>query len=77
MDAHHYFLQYQLYAVALHRHLEARLGGYDSARHFGGVYYLFVRGMSPRHAAGTGIFHDAPSPTLVADLSNLVQGAAE
>src|SRR6185436_15735910 len=40
METPHYFLQYQLYAVALHRHLGARLRGYDPARHFGGVYYL-------------------------------------
>ena len=72
MEMHHYFLQYHLYAVALHRHLRARMAGYEPAKHFGGVYYLFLRGMSPRHPAGTGIFHDRPADALIADLSELV-----
>jgi exodeoxyribonuclease V beta subunit len=69
MEQHHYFLQYHLYAVALHRHLGARLPAYDAAKQFGGVYYLFLRGMSPRHPAGTGVFHDRPADALIEDLS--------
>jgi exodeoxyribonuclease V beta subunit len=76
MDGHHYYLQYHLYAVALDRHLRARLPRYDRSRHFGGVYYLFLRGMSQRHPEGTGIFHDRPTDELVADLSALLSGAA-
>ena len=46
--------------------------GYDYARDFGGVAYLFLRGMSPRHAPGCGVFFDRPSSALVSDLSELV-----
>lgn len=74
MAEHHYFLQYHLYTVALHRHLQQRLRGYDYERHFGGVYYLFLRGMAPDHAPGTGVFHDRPSLGLVEGLSALLVG---
>ena len=55
MTRHHYVLQYLLYSVALHRHLRLRVPGYDYEQHFGGVYYLFVRGMAPEHPVGTGV----------------------
>ncbi len=45
MRAHRYDLQYQLYSLALHRYLRHRLADYDYDRHFGGVIYLFLRGM--------------------------------
>lgn len=41
-----YPLQALLYTVALHRHLQLRLRGYDYDRHMGGYLYLFVRGMA-------------------------------
>jgi exodeoxyribonuclease V beta subunit len=73
MDQHHYFLQYHLYAVALHRYLERRLHGYDYEHHFGGVYYLFLRGMSPRFPRLSGVFHDRPSRDLIVGLSHLLE----
>ncbi|MBP7868209.1 MAG: UvrD-helicase domain-containing protein [Acidobacteria bacterium] len=53
MVEHGYTLQRDLYALALHRHLRARLGGaYDPGRHVGGVFYLFLRGMAPGRREG-------------------------
>ncbi len=72
-----YGLQYLLYTLALHRYLRARLPGYDYERHFGGVYYLFVRGISPQRGPGSGIYADRPSPALLAALDRYVgRGAA-
>jgi exodeoxyribonuclease V beta subunit len=76
MREHHYFLQYHLYSVALHRQLAVRLPGYDYARHFGGVYYLFMRGMSPDHPRGTGVFFDRPELGLIEALAQAI-GASE
>ncbi|HEY0503734.1 MAG TPA: exodeoxyribonuclease V subunit beta [Lysobacter sp.] len=46
MASHEYDLQALLYAVAVHRWLRLRLGAdYDFDRHFGGVLYLFCRGL--------------------------------
>jgi exodeoxyribonuclease V beta subunit len=65
MVAHHYVLQYHLYVLAVHRWLQATLPGYDYERHFGGVLYLFLRGMRPEHPRGTGVFFDRPPARLV------------
>jgi exodeoxyribonuclease V beta subunit len=48
MESHHYILQYHLYLVALHRYLGLRLKDYSYDRDFGGVFYLFIRGMHPK-----------------------------
>ncbi len=63
-----YRLQYLLYMVALDRHLELRLPRYDYERHFGGVLYLFLRGMDPRRK-GYGIFRTRPAPAVIRTLS--------
>ena len=47
MREHNYGLQYWIYTVVLHRYLQLRLPDYDYETHFGGVRYLFVRGMQP------------------------------
>jgi exodeoxyribonuclease V beta subunit len=69
MQAHRYRLQYLIYTLALHRYLRQRLPDYDYQRHFGGVYYLFVRGIRPgsRH----GIFYDRPPLALIEALDRL------
>ena len=79
MSHHHYHLQYHLYTVALHRYLRWRLGsGYDYERNFGGVLYLFLRGMTggatPRDPDGQpfGVFYDRPSIALIDALSHLL-----
>ena len=63
--ARRYDLQYLLYTLALHRHLRLRLADYDYERHFGGVYYLFLRGMRPAHGPSRGVFHARPPAALV------------
>ncbi|MCV6636118.1 exodeoxyribonuclease V subunit beta [Candidatus Albibeggiatoa sp. nov. NOAA] len=66
-----YLLQYYIYTVALHRYLSLRVPHYDYAQHFGGVYYLFVRGMRPEWGQEVGIFYDMPSKELIEALSEL------
>ena len=67
MEKHNYFLQYHIYALALHRYLKQRIGaGYSYENHFGGVYYFFVRGMKP--GSGTGVFRDRPGIDIIEKL---------
>lgn len=47
INDHRYDVQYLIYTLALHRYLKHRLGErYDYEQHMGGVYYLFLRGLS-------------------------------
>jgi exodeoxyribonuclease V beta subunit len=73
MIHHDYVLQALIYSVATHRYLSQRLPGYDYDRHFGGIRYLFVRGMKPSYAAGTGIFAERPSRALLLALDDLLR----
>ena len=70
MLTHHYVLQYHIYTVALHRFLRSRMKGYSYERNFGGVYYLFVRGM--KKGADRGIFYDLPDMDTVQALEKFL-----
>ncbi len=75
-----YPLQALLYCVVLHRYLRWRLPGYDPETHFGGVLYLYLRGMAgpetPRvDGSPHGVFAWRPPVALVEGLSALLDGA--
>lgn len=54
-----YVLQYHLYLVALNEYLRMRDASYDYEKDFGGVFYIFLRGVDP--ACGqSGIYYDRP-----------------
>ncbi|TFH91386.1 exodeoxyribonuclease V subunit beta [Vibrio ouci] len=72
MADHRYDLQYQIYALALHRFLRSRIANYDYEQHFGGVYYLFLRGMDG--ASDHGIFSAKPSLEFLDDMDKLIDG---
>jgi exodeoxyribonuclease V beta subunit len=73
-----YYLQYLFYTVALHRYLQQRIHDYDYERHFGGLFYLFLRGMNPTAGSGYGIYRDRPERGLVDALDRLLdEGAPE
>ena len=74
MMSHHYILQYHIYTVALHRYLRSRLPDYDYEEHFGGVYYLFIKGMKENLGPGNGIFRDRPPRALTEGLSAIFEG---
>lgn len=76
-----YPLQALLYTVVLHRFLRWRQPGYEPTGHFGGVLYLFVRGMcgvdTPTiggHPAG--VFSWLPPAELVVAVSDLLDAGA-
>jgi len=77
MERHHYYLQYHLYVLALHRYLRFRMQDrYDYDRDMGGVYYLFFRGMvgeqTPVHDGRRfGCFYDKPPREVVEALDGV------
>ena len=78
MVEHAYHLQHLIYTVALHRYLSHRMTDYRYERHFGGVFYLFVRGVRPRwrNADGTaaGVFHHRPDVATIDGLDRALRG---
>jgi len=63
-----YDIQYHFYTLALSKYLEKRIPGYDYAKHFGGVFYLFVRGIHP--GGKTGIYFHKPAKQNIQTLEN-------
>ncbi|TLS67842.1 exodeoxyribonuclease V subunit beta [Mariprofundus erugo] len=69
-----YDLQYLLYSLALHRYLRLRLPDYDYETCFGGVYYLFLRGMRADHGDKFGVYYARPEKALIDALDQQVFG---
>ena len=76
-----YDLQALIYTLALHRWLRFRMGdAYDYARDFGGIRYLFCRGLDATHAdarTAPGIVAHRYAPELVHALDALFAGNGE
>lgn len=74
MSTHHYWLQYLIYTVAVHQYLSRTLPGYSYAKHFGGIYYVFLRGVDGQEQNGhtNGIYYDLPPLDLINDLSAIL-----
>jgi exodeoxyribonuclease V beta subunit len=72
-----YFLQHLIYTVAFHRYLRSRIISYDYEHHFGGGFFLFLRGMKPEHGPGRGVYFDRPPEKLVRSLETALAGPAE
>ena len=70
-----YDLQALIYTLALHRWLRFRLGdNYDYARDFGGVRYVFCRGLDATRADAQGVQAWRFAPGLVHELDALFAG---
>ncbi|MEP7081291.1 MAG: UvrD-helicase domain-containing protein, partial [Ginsengibacter sp.] len=70
MNDHNYHLQYLIYSLAAKKYLESRLNSFDYQKDFGGVFYLFLRGM--REGKTEGIFHTKPSLKAIEQMENLL-----
>ncbi|QCI25080.1 exodeoxyribonuclease V subunit beta [Buchnera aphidicola (Rhopalosiphum padi)] len=62
-----YDLQYQLYTLALHQYLKKKIKKYHYKTHFGGIFYMFVRGVKRKDS----IFFTIPNYLLIKELTNL------
>jgi len=70
ISSHRYNLQYLIYTVALHRYLKKRVPDYEYDSHFGGVMYLFIRGMRPQ--SNSGVWFDKPPFALIESLDQMM-----
>jgi exodeoxyribonuclease V beta subunit len=72
VEKNYYDLQYLIYSLALHRYLKQTLVDYDVNEHFGGVYYLYLRGMTtePEHQ-GAGVYYRKVTEQEINNLDTL------
>ena len=63
-----YDMQYLIYTVALDQYLKRRLAGYTYDKHFGGVFYFFLRGLNSKAGATNGIYYNRPDEKLIREL---------
>ncbi len=68
MERELYILQYHIYTLALHQYLLVRFPGYRYATHFGGVLYIFLRGVDPERGSHYGIYRDRPPAELIEEM---------
>jgi len=68
MRRHLYFLQYYIYALALHKYLKLNLVNYNFDKHFGGVFYIFMRWVDNNKR---GIFYDKIQYEIISKLENI------
>ncbi|NDG81499.1 MAG: exodeoxyribonuclease V subunit beta [Betaproteobacteria bacterium] len=75
MLEHRYHLQYLIYTLALDRYLRQRLRTYCYEKHFGGVFYLFIRAVRPHwrnpDQSPAGVFFVKPKAQRIAALDAL------
>jgi exodeoxyribonuclease V beta subunit len=74
MEENIYTLQYTLYTLALNQYLKLRAQQYDYDRHFGGVFYVFLRGVDPEKGPEFGIHRAKPHQDLIEALTEELMG---
>ena len=74
MEKELYILQYHIYTAALHQFLGVRIADYHYQEHFGGVLYLFLRGIDPLRGSDYGVFFDKPDFRLIDHLTDCLTG---
>ena len=72
MEHNFYTLQLCLYSVALDRYLRLRQPGYDFDKHFGGAFYIFLRGIDPERPTN-GIYFQRLNRELIEKLNAIFQ----
>ena len=60
-----YILQYIIYTLALNEYLKLRFPGYNYETNFGGVFYIFLRGVNSECGSEYGIYSDKPEVKLI------------
>ncbi|MEZ4907343.1 MAG: UvrD-helicase domain-containing protein [Saprospiraceae bacterium] len=64
-----YNLQYSIYTIALNRYLKSKKPDYDYKKDFGGIFYIFIRGV--RTDKQSGVYFIKPNESLIKKLEDL------
>jgi exodeoxyribonuclease V beta subunit len=71
MSKSSYVLQYLIYVVALDKYLQTKIKNYSYENNFGGVYYIFLRGINSQIAGNNGVYFDRPGEALLQELKKV------
>ncbi|MBW1615083.1 MAG: exodeoxyribonuclease V subunit beta [Deltaproteobacteria bacterium] len=74
MTKNHYILQYHIYTAALDRYLKIKIKNYDYEKHFGKIFYIFLRGINKDKSPEFGVSIDRPSKSVITKLNNFYFG---
>ncbi|QJC35459.1 exodeoxyribonuclease V subunit beta [Enterobacteriaceae endosymbiont of Donacia proxima] len=66
-----YDIQYNFYALALHKYLKYRIKNYNYEKFFGGIIYLYIRGLDYKIKKHNGVWETKPSIKLINKLNKL------
>ena len=67
IQSHDYSMQYMVYLCAVYRYLKLQYGSdFCYSKHFGGCYYLFLRGM--QSGSNSGIYYCKPEEALLQEI---------
>ena len=66
-----YNLQYMIYALALHRYLKSAQKDYNYDKHFGGIFYFFLRGAGNKDTRG--IYYARPDFEEIKKMEKILQ----
>lgn len=66
-----YVIQYLIYTVALDKYLQTKIKNYSYENNFGGVYYLFLRGINSNMEENNGVYFDRPDIAVLNELKEL------
>jgi exodeoxyribonuclease V beta subunit len=78
MQHNFYILQYHLYMVALCQYLRMRHPDFEYGSNFGGIFYLFIRGINRDRGPEYGVYFDLPEAALINALGKfLIPGFSE
>jgi len=72
MSSEYYILQYCLYTLAFKRYMQARWPDFRFETDFGGVIYVFIRGIDAAKGPRYGIYFERPGAQLIDALDRLL-----
>ena len=70
MGENNYHLQYHIYTLAAKKYLSHCIADFDYDLHFGGVIYVFLRGVRTGH--NKGLFLHRPSKEMINRIENII-----
>ncbi|XRX42991.1 MAG: exodeoxyribonuclease V subunit beta [Buchnera aphidicola (Tetraneura sorini)] len=71
MVKNQYYLQYQIYSLAIHRYLKNKIKNYNFEKHFGGIIYFFIRAVDKNKDHKYGIFKTNTKKNQIKKLDKL------